>query len=322
MRPDMFIGSYERSGGHGLYPAWLDSLGAISLGPPDTRIGNASFGLLDHRCGTAWFVEEQEPGAVSAWQWDDQVWTPLGRIGTGGASPCHLVRSPDGTLLAVANNDGGVAALVELDPETGALGKLAGVLRNEVGARSHAGCVRFAGDRIFIVDRGLDRVLSCEYGAAGFGEVRTAFAAPRGSGPRQLLLRDDLALLACELTARLMLLRATGEGFELLDDIATDAAATPGNLAGHLAFQGDRIFVSNRGADTVASFRIDGERLRREDCWSSHGRSPRHFAMCGSYLVVTNEQDGLVCVLDIANGGRIAGTAIVPGAAFVLAMPL
>ena len=78
---------------------------------------NPSF-LLEHPAHPVLYtVEETDDGAVCAWREEAGRLKLLGRVSTGGASPCHLSLSEDGKWLYCANYTGGSAACIRLDEQ-------------------------------------------------------------------------------------------------------------------------------------------------------------------------------------------------------------
>lgn len=98
--------------------------------------------------------------------------------------------------------------------------------------------------------------------------------------------------------------------------------------AGHIALNrsGDRLYVSNRGHDSIALFAVDeAGGLTLIEHVPSGGSSPRFFLLLEAQrrLVVANEQAGRLTMFEIAPDGRLARTGAdleVPGAAFIRAL--
>jgi 6-phosphogluconolactonase len=329
----LWVGTYQQKGGRGLYPVSVKD-GAIELGPPEQRIANASFAVWNGRTRSAYFVDEQA-GSVSAWGLVGASWEARGRQSTGGAQPCYLSLHPAGAALAAANYGDGSVALIELEPESGALGRLLQV-RHATGqgpnrerqAGAHAHCALFSedGDTLLHVDLGADRVFA--YGLEGerLGEPELALEAPPGSGPRHLVLLPGgtRAVLLCELSAELHLLQRNDNRLAILDTIGT--APEPGskdNLGGHLGLDPDgRILVTNRGHDSLVSFAITDGRLQRLGWTRTGGESPRHFQVGSAGVLVAHEESGELTLLahpaDSSASASPLARADLPGAVFIL----
>jgi 6-phosphogluconolactonase len=181
-----------------------------------------------------------------------------------------------------------------------------------------------------ICDLGADQVTWLKLGrGATFADARTAWRAPPGSGPRQLLFRPrrTLALVLSELAATLTLLEAGDCELRPAQTVSTRPADFRGeNVGGHpeLNVEGTRAYVSNRGYDSMAVFAIEGNRLELLQHVPSGGAHPRHLVLREDLglLVAAHEKDGRITLFAIAADGSLAPMgkgATVPGACFVLA---
>ena len=321
----VWVGTYREKGGRGLYP--LDPAGrALSLGAPEPKIANASYAAWSPDRRTAYFVDEQDEGTISAWRRGGDRWLPVGESSSGGALPCYLSLHPSGAWLAVANYGDGTVALVRLDPASGALLEIADTRRqagrgpdSERQDGPHAHCALFdpTEEWLYHVDLGLDRVFRYALGEDGLGAAEVAFEARPGSGPRHLAWHPDgrHALLICELSAELVLLEVAPGGLTALDTVETSDGANPDNLGGHLAVCATgRVLVTNRGDDTLVEFAVQRGRLRRVAARPTGGASPRHFARVPAGILVAHEESGTVSLL--GDDGSMTSVAV-PGAAFV-----
>jgi 6-phosphogluconolactonase len=325
----LWVGTYHEQGGRGLMP--LTALDPLSVGEPTQAIANASFGVWSAHHRLAYFVDERDDGRVGAWKRDASSWTPAGACSTGGAAPCFLSLSNDGTMLAVANYGDGTVGLIELDPETGSPKRFLDLYRGEGRGPDperqegpHAHCVLFAEDNaaMYHVDLGTDRIYRHEVGPGGFAHSEVVFEAPAGIGPRHLALLSggDHALLVCELGARLMLLRREDGRFICLDDVPTAPEPLEDNLGGHLELMPDgAIYVTNRGHNSLVRFAIENDRLVRRGWWATGGSSPRHFVIDGTSALVAHEESGGVTRLNLA--GELTARADIPAAAFLIDLP-
>jgi 6-phosphogluconolactonase len=325
----LWVGTYREQGGSGLTP--LATLDPLAAGEPTEAIANASFGVWSAHHGLAYFVDELEDGRVGAWRRDAGGWALAGTCTSGGAAPCFLSLSNDGSLLAVANYGDGTVGLIGVNPESGYAERLLDLYQGEGHGPDperqegpHAHCVLFAEDdaALYHVDLGTDRIYRHEVGRSGFADTTVAFQAPAGIGPRHLALLpgSDLALLVCELGARLLLLRREEGRFVCLDDVATAPVPCKGNLGGHLGLMADGdIYVTNRGHDSLVRFAIEDEKLVPQAWWPTGGSSPRHFIIDGTTALVAHEEGGGVTRLDLDSG--LAGRVDIPAAAFLIDIP-
>ncbi|GHO42081.1 hypothetical protein KSX_02440 [Ktedonospora formicarum] len=140
-------------------------------------------------------------------------------------------------------------------------------------------------------------------------------------------LRPQFAV-ACELDNTVLIYDYTTEAghVELLQVLETVPVHAPENAVADIHFDsaGERLYVSNRGHNSIAVFVIgpDG-RWQRLATESSGGNWPRHFAVApdGRFLLVANQYSGEVTVLPVVEGTRALGepmtSVTVPGASCV-----
>lgn len=328
----LWVGSYRKKGGAGLYPLQRNATD-INVGSAEPRIANASFAVWSRRHRLAYFVDEQQQGRISIWR-HDRGWRQLHDMPSGGSLPCYLALSPDNRWLACANYGDGAIAIFRLDKKTGvpieqtASFKPQGRgLDPERQDGPHAHCVIFheQGDGLYHVDLGLDRVFRHTLRDGAIVRSDVALATPPGSGPRHLLLHPQgLALLVCELSAQLMLLRLEESSFDCLHSVPTVPEATSkDNLGGHLAVgpQGE-VFVTNRGHDSLVQFAVRGDSLERLGWQHTGGKSPRHLQLTSGFALVAHEEGGGLTRVPLpGSDGQAEPLAPIPGAVFILAIP-
>lgn len=332
----LIAGTYAREGGRGLYPVSFDpARDDWRVGAPLTGIVDASFGLVGP--GGSWLLlRERSAGAVSAYA---SGWTRRGTASTGGADPCHAALDGASGCLAVANYSSGDVALHRLDPRTGAPGEPT-LFRHagsgpdrERQAGPHAHWVGFSPDRRWLhaVDLGADAIFAYPFDprARTLSPPSAAWRAPPGSGPRHAARHPRLprAYVLCELSNTLVMLAAAADGrFAMRRTLSTLPRGHAGpSQAAHIAIDraGRRLYVSNRGHDSIAVFALDGEGMpaliQHMNCG---GHWPRFFLLLERErrLVVANQRSGDLAVFRIESDGRLAATGRTlrtPGVAFL-----
>jgi len=232
---------------------------------------------------------------------------------TGGALPCHLTLHK-GHLLT-ANYGSGSVSVHPVLPD-GRLGERTDLVRHHGhGPRTdrqegpHAHQVHTDGDRVTVVDLGMDRL--CHYRievATGRLESTAETVVRPGAGPRHAVVhRSGRWYTSNELDSSVSVYYpANGSG-----DPPKEAASVPAStVEGHnqpsgIALRGDLLYVGNRGADTIAVFALGPEGDPRPvGEVSTGGHWPRHFAFVDDLLFVANERSGSVVAfrLDPATG--------------------
>ncbi|GGB21883.1 hypothetical protein GCM10011380_09310 [Sphingomonas metalli] len=343
----LLVGTYAAKGGAGLVPLFCDSEGANESSPlrgrietvsdgiwrtgaPIGHVRNASFGLVSARHGHHYMVDEVA-GRIAVYS-ASGGWAVLDDLPSGGEAPCHLALSPAEDAVAVANYASGDVALFPLDADG-----LPGTPRRwhdpgdgpdpERQAGPHAHWVGFGteGDLI-TVDLGADRVFARRTGRGG-GEVRSLYAAPRGSGPRHLAFHPErpVAYLVSELDATLTVLVPDGGVFRAAAILPIEPEDAPSdNLGGAIALDpaGTRLYASNRGHDSIATFALDATGMPSLiGHVPSGGRSPRFILPLPGRLAVANEESGTVALFRLDPlGCPLPDPEVleVPGAAFLM----
>ncbi|KTF68776.1 MULTISPECIES: lactonase family protein [unclassified Sphingomonas] len=329
----LLAGTYTQEGGPGLVPLTAGARG-WTAGPADAAIRNASFGVRSTVTGLRYLLDEQQQGGLGIY---DAGHKRIGGGSTLGADPCHAALSPDGATLAVANYSSGSVALWRLDRRTGLpTGAPHSIAHEGSGpnrgrqAAPHAHWVGFAGNGLLhAVDLGADAIFAHRLEARGVGTTTIAYRAEPGSGPRHLARhpRMPIAYLVAELANTVTILQARPDGsFAARGVVSTLPAGFNGaSAAAHIALNraGTRLYVSNRGHDSIAVFAIA----------SDGGLTPIQHAGCGGHwprlfllleargeLLVANQRSGNVARLPMERAGRL-GTAshgpTVPGVAFL-----
>ena len=145
-------------------------------------------------------------------------------------------------------------------------------------------------DRIELLTRWLEPVTSTE--------------TPAGSGPRHLVFSADgcYAYCSAELSSEVCVFSYAEGRLTFLHSVSTlpeDCFVESAAAAIHLSEDGERLYVSNRGHDSVAVFAVNGAGLTLLGHIPSFGRSPRDFALAGEYLLCANELSDNVQVFSL-----------------------
>ena len=300
----IWIGSYASPEQEGLLRCRFSPETGFAVESVYKGLLNPSF-LLEHPDHPVLYtVEETDDGAVCAWREEADRLVLLGRVPTGGASPCHLSLSADGRWLYCANYMGGSAACIRLDGEgipaertdlAQHTGKGPNAQRQET---AHAHCVYPFGGRIGVCDLGEDRIYLYENEGGRLREQARLTAAP-GSGPRHLAAHPRYpGCLYCvtELTGDVLTWKEAAPGrFEQQGGRATLPPAYSGeNTAAAIRFteDGGWLLVSHRGADVIAAMRMQPDGMPGEPVWSPCVRGPRDFIICGEYVLAAGQRDG------------------------------
>ncbi len=283
------IGAYRRDG------ARLTKVGELATPAPSYLVGDP------HR-PVIYAVNEVAQGTVSSYAVDGVGGlTQLSCQPTGGIDPCHLLLRDD--QLFVANYTSGSVSVHPVDAD-GVIGAHTDAIRHEGRGPDperqdgpHAHFVHAGpGDQITVVDLGIDRLLHFDVVDGRFSPAGETIA-PAGSGPRHLVAHPGGGwYVTAELeSAVLTFVRDPATGWLTHTTTGPATACTPDrpNQPSDLELSPDgrRLYVANRGSNTIATFevRVDAT-LRAIGEVGSGGDWPRHLTIADDLLFVANQR--------------------------------
>lgn len=329
--PVVFVGTYtepEGSQSQGIYVYRMDpSSGELILETVMKGVLNSSFLEIHPGQGFLYAVNEvqsfagQAGGGVSAFSINPMFGelTPLDEQFSHGEDPCYISVEQTGRFALTANYTSGSVAMFPIQTD-GRLGPASEVIQHsgssvhpERQTGPHAHCIlpdptnRFA----IVADLGLDKVLIYRMDLEGGRLYKHAEVdVPAGAGPRHLTFHPNsrYAYLINELNSTLTSYRyhADAGTFEALQTVP----ALPGDFKGenlcadvHVSPDGNYLYGSNRGHDSIICFLIDENtgRLTFVNHTSTEGREPRNFAISpdGAFLLVANQKTNNIVTFKI-----------------------
>ncbi len=349
-----FIGTFRRLGGAGIYSVAFNSrslqfgsveLAAEALDPIYLAFGNDqrvlySVGATD--------LESREGLIVAyALHRDSSRLTEVDRRSSGGSAACHISLNEASGVVVVSNYLGGSVSAARL----GNSGRFSSNVQSiqhqgssvhpqrQTGPHPHSVTFDPSGKRAIACDLGTDQVLqyTVSDGAdAPFNEVPRVIECERGAGPRHLVCHPSgrFVYVVNELassvtgffyTADEGLVEAFGEWTTL--PVEWSGFSLPAAI--RLSDSGDRLYVSNRGHNSIASFAVNSSTgaLESGGHATCGGQIPRDFALTpdGRAMLVANEVSGSVVALamDKATGlpVGVADQIEIPGAVSVIFGP-
>lgn len=334
-----YVGSYAASEAEGIHLCTLDGVtGEMKRLQSVAGVENPSYLALDREGRFLYAASEREEGEVHAFAVEPRNRSLLyiGSQRTGGASPCYVSVSEEGDYVLVANYSGGDVNAFPVNRD-GSLGEMTGrsvhkgrSVRDDRQEAPHPHSIVPAGKgRVLVCDLGLDRIslYRLEDGQfAGHSDVQL----PPGSGPRHLVRHPwgEWAYAVNELSHTVTAFAYDEEKAELrtlghTGTLPANYAAGSDDTAAaiHISPCGTFLYVSNRGHDSIALFRIDGESGMPEavDWQMSGGKTPRGFALVGGMLLAANQTSGNVVSFTI---DRETGRLIPTGHALDIQSPV
>jgi 6-phosphogluconolactonase len=345
-----YLGTYTGPGrAEGIYTAVLDPasgrLGPISLA---AKANNPGYLALSPDATHLYSVTSDDGGSVAAFGIGvDGALSPLNRVSSGGAGPCHLSVDPSGKNLLVANYAGGNITCIRIRRD-GTLGHRTATLAFQGSGpdplrqrKPFAHFIRAdsTGRFIYACDLGADHIRTWHFDpAAGLftGPAERQGAVPAGSGSRHLAFGpgEDFAYVNGEMGRNVTVFRrdkTTGSLTPIQTlPLVPGAGPAPGITTAEIACHpsGKWLYVSSRGDDIIAGFAIqtDGKLTFIQDV-PSGVKFPRGFAIdpTGRWLIAAGQNDNCLAILAIdQNTGKLTPTgqqASVPSPICVLFVP-
>ena len=333
----VFVGPYTRGSSEGIYRLRFDATSG-KLGEPELAVATPgpSFLALHPNGQFLYAVNElsefqgEKGGAVSAFTIDPATGglTEINVVSSKGGGPCHLMLTPSGDRLVVANYGGGSTVSYRIGAD-GALSEAVSVIqhtgsgpneRRQQAPHAHGVAIRPVGSALIahVADLGIDQVLHFEIAADGTlvpWETQKHAAVAAGAGPRHVVTHPDrpLAFVINELDSTLssFTIDPSSGAWTLAHTVPTlpegfEGDSSTAEVALHP--NGRIVYGSNRGHDSIATFAIDLEtgKLSLTGHTSTEGKTPRNFAVHpdGNYLIAANQGTGNLTVdrVDPATG--------------------
>lgn len=322
--------------GEGISVYRIDTLTAeLSLVQLLGNLINPSYLVLSH-CQQFLYAVHGDQSDISAFAIDagsgELRW--LNTQSTGGRNPVHLAIAPDNQYIVVSNHLGSSLAVVPIlaDGRVGACEQLL-TLEGPIGphrveqkqSKPHANPFSPSGDYVLVPDKGLDRIFCFRFQAGRL--LKTTFdcvPSREGAGPRHLAFHPRLpfAYVVNELDSTVTTYHwheAAGQltPQQILSCLPDTFTGNNRGAAIQVSADGRFVFASNRGADSIARFRVnpDNGLLQFLGTNASMGRTPRHFSLTpdGAHAYVLNEEGNSIVTFAInqddaqltPTGGRI-----------------
>lgn len=338
----VYVGTYTQRESHvggkgeGIYLYRFNTTtGAMALAGKKLEIVNPSFLVIDPEQRFLYCVNEvtggddKGGGAVSAFMIDaaNGALELINQQSTQGLSPCHLALDSKRRCLLVSNYGSGSVCVLPIQ-ENGGLGPIADFIQHEGSSvnpqrqqspHPHSVNLEPGGERVYVPDLGLDKVMIYEldveqctlkpYHEQPWARVKS------GAGPRHLAFHPSgrFIFVANELDSTVTVF-AVDETRRTLREVQT-VSAIPEDFGDkswcadiHVHPSGKVVYVSNRGHDSIAVFRIDETHgtISLVERTPTQGKFPRNFALdpTGRFLVAANQNsdDMFVFHVDVKSG--------------------
>jgi len=326
----VYVGSYAKDNEPGIHHFKLDfASGALTAAGGTAGVANPSFVAISPDKKYLYAIGEtggKKGGAVVSFSIDDKgALTKVSEGSSVGNGPCYVTADKTGKVVLVANYGGGSVASLGVSAD----GKLSeGSFVQHKGSsvnkgrqsEPHAHSINVSPDNKFALaaDLGLDKILiyklDPEKGTIApnepaFGEV------PPGAGPRHFAFHPNAKFLyVCgEMTSTVHAYAWDAEkgSLKLLQSLSTLPEPVKGNSTAECQVHptGKFVYVSNRGHNSVAIFKVDEEsgKLTAAGHAPTGGKTPRNFGIdpTGQFLIAANQDSNNVVVFKIESGSGI-----------------
>ena len=274
--------------------------------------------------------QEGAPGAVWALRCTREPWSiePINHQLSGGDWPCHLEINATGQWLLVSNYGSGTVSVLPVLPD-GALGEMTDLVQHSGSGPDpdrqegpHVHSATFTPDQRFVLvaDLGMDTIFEYAFDAmTGRLHEHTRVGSRPGAGPRFKVFHPggQHIYVNHELDNTVVVYDYDAENSRLREQQIVETlppGAPPSTIAGiQISPSGDRLYVSNRGHDSISVFEIDPDgnlvRLAIRPCG---GRCPRNITISpgGRFLLVANQESNEVVVLPVLDSVEALGEAV------------
>ncbi len=245
----------------------------------------------------------------------------INQIDINGMRGCHLSVDNEGRYLFVAGYHDGKVTVVRTHKD-GRLGSLMdGVFHKGIGAvnersfRPHVCCVRVTPDNKFLcaVDNGIDQIVLYKINHT-YHKLQQIdiLRMGREAGPRSIHFSRNgkFAYVLCEITNVVRVYKYDVVGgyptFELIQEVSTlSDARDPHDAASALriSYDGEYLFCSTAGDDSVACYKIDQEKGYLDRLFSipTAGQYPKDIALFPDqkHIAVVNNGSGTITTFAI-----------------------
>jgi len=319
-----YVGTFTSEGAEGIYLCSFDfSTGEIALINTFKGIDDPSFLKISPNRNFLYAVArasekiEKSGGYIQAYKiGQNGDLNFLNKQVSHGSGPCHVDVSPDGNFAAIATYGGGTTSLYKINDD-GKVSPASSTIINEGSGPTsrqsapHAHSIKFSknGKQVFSADLGTDQLNIFDLNKGKLIPAKQPFVElPPGSGPRHFAFHPNANVIYVinELNSTISVIDKNGRNSEVVQTIST----LPENFSGtsycadiHVSADGNYVYGSNRGHNSIAIFKTDpvSKQLEFLTTVPTRGEWPRNFTLTndGNFLLVANQHSGNIVVFKI-----------------------
>ena len=305
-----YLGTYTDTTSEGIYKYSLNTeTGEIGNKQLVAKIKNPSFLAFSKAKNYLYAVSEVNnfemlnSGSVSAFKVDSNGSIQLiNTVSSNGAHPCHV--QINGDNATVSNYSGGTVSLHQIE-KLGKISKAYQIINhNTTPKKSHAHSAKIFNNNLFVADLGLDFLAHYEKKGNSF-LLKQKYSMPSKFGPRhfEISKKGDFIYVINELNSSITVLKKEHQSFKEIQNLSTidkDFKVESFCADIHLSKNGEYLYGSNRGENTIAVFKIDelNGTLKKIQSISTFGNWPRNFNLSpdGNLLLAANQKSKNISV--------------------------
>ena len=279
-----YVGTYTSNESQGIYSYNLDiKSGRLEQIGVSSKVDNPSYLNISLDNKFLYAVLENEVfngeagGAVAAFSIDPKMGeiNLLNIEGTKGRAPCNICIDRDNKYVFVANYNEGTVSMLPVNAD-GSLASILTIVKHEGSGPNkirqtephvHYATLTPEGKYLCVVDLGIDSVRFYEVdrknGSLIFNNKLSLKMKP-GCGPRHMEFHPSgqIAYIITELSCEVVVVEYNVENqtFDIIQQISTLPKGYTGKSTGgaiHISPDGNYLYASNRGNDSLAIFKID-----------------------------------------------------------------
>lgn len=304
MKETIYFGTYTRKNSQGIYCAHLDlEKGKVNDPQNIIKVDNPTYLQITNSHSILSVVGEAKHGGIANYNLTDNSFNLLNQQLTNGSSPCYIGYNSAHQLVAAAYYHRGTAELYRLNDD-GSLTLTDKITQHGNGLRpeqdgSHIHYTDFTPDnRLVVIDLGNDTLNTYNIDYEGKLKLQKSLNFDPGFGPRHLVFaNEETAYLVAELSSKIAVLHYDSQNGQftmkqVLSTIPQDFREHNGAAAIRISNDKRFVYVSNRGHNSIATFKVQSNGLLKSSGWNpTEGSFPRDFALDPSnrFLLVVNQ---------------------------------
>ncbi len=305
-----FVGSYnyslwsQKADGNGISVCELDNkTGAMELLSSYEQLRNPSYLVFENSILYAIeeIPEDLEPRLCAFKIKNNRLELFSSKV-LKGSSACHISINSQRTQIAVSYYASGGLELISLNPN-GTIGKLIFNIshnghsinpKRQEASHIHSSIFSPDGKYLFVADLGIDKVIVYDLTTK---KIKQSLSLKPGSGPRHLAWHKNQKhfFIVNELNNTLSLCKFEDSKLKLINTISTTKPnSNTDSYAAAIKIHpnGQYIYVSNRGEDSIAVFKfVENKAFELTQSISCQGKFPRGLALSkdAKILLVANQ---------------------------------